>query len=850
MFVNFNILNQLGSPAINSNTFANRPAAGQTGRLFVSTDTFEIYRDNGTTWDLIGGPGTSTITGSGTATQVAYFTSSQAIGSSANLYWDNTAGALGINTNAPTAELDVHGVGVMLQLNETTGTSNSLLAFQRSGVGVWRIGDVYNGGSNYFEIYNTVLGTTGLQLDGATNKAVWQSQQTYSTGLARANYFDYNLSVPAATSFTSPNAITALGASLDLTLAGNATIPSGARTGLDAYNSVSFTGAGTLTMTQGTQIRPYSNVTAGWAFAGSAAGTITHLAGLRVLFPDNSGSAVTITNNYGLLINDQTANTGTVTYTNRWGIYQEGASDLNYFAANTLIGTTTNAGYKFDVSGSGRFTDNGYFATSSGSNVIIGGTNIAAWDTNQKALQIGNTSSFYNASNGTFVGNNTYNAGLSVATYLTNGFASAYGQTNQGTHNFYTAPSGIANNPITFTVSMRLFADGTFVVGPLNAYSITNFTSSTTTQTLTNLHRGIQTNDPTLPTTFGYPYLQIGGQENLVNSIQTIGFGFTNGSTFLQPVEIGYVCTSVSGYTIGDFVIATRNSTGNVAPTERVRVKDNGNFLIGTTTDTGQKLQVNGTSYLSSTVGINTTSPNSSAILDIVSTTQGVAIPRMTSTERSAISTPTTGLAVYNTTNKSIDTFDTTWLSLLTNINSIKGFQALGSEIKTLGVAQYSFTGTTNSNLVSQQAQFVAVYLANKSTLTGVGWVSNIAGIYTGNNYNGVGLYTYSGGTLTLVASSTNDANCFASAGFNKKAFSATYDAEPGLYFVCWLYCSSAQTTAPPIRTQTCLLAENSLDFTNTAKLNFTLAGQTALPSSLSISSGTTVTNNFLVALY
>ena len=56
MFVDFHILNELGSPSINSNTFANRPAAGQIGRLFVSTDTYEIYRDNGTTWDLIGIP--------------------------------------------------------------------------------------------------------------------------------------------------------------------------------------------------------------------------------------------------------------------------------------------------------------------------------------------------------------------------------------------------------------------------------------------------------------------------------------------------------------------------------------------------------------------------------------------------------------------------------------------------------------------------------------------------------------------------------------------------------------------------------------------------------------------------
>ena len=144
MFVNFNILNQLGSPAINSNTFANRPAAGQTGRLFVSTDTFEIYRDNGTTWDLIGGPGSSTITGTGTATQVAYFTSSQAIGSSSNLYWDNTNTRLGIGTSTPGVRLDVHGTGNMLHLNSTSATANTLMAFQRTGTNVWRLGDQYN----------------------------------------------------------------------------------------------------------------------------------------------------------------------------------------------------------------------------------------------------------------------------------------------------------------------------------------------------------------------------------------------------------------------------------------------------------------------------------------------------------------------------------------------------------------------------------------------------------------------------------------------------------------------------------------------------------------------------------
>jgi len=404
MFVDFNILNQLGSPAINSNTFANRPAAGQTGRLFVSIDTFEIYRDNGTTWDLIGGPGSSTITGTGTATQVAYFTSSQAIGSSANLFWDNANTRLGIGTATPGVALDVHSTGIMAHFNTTSATGNSYLAFQRTGTNVWRLGDQYNAGANFFQIHNTALSNNAVQIDAATNKTTWQAVQTYTTGLARANYFDYNLSVAAAGSFSSPNAITALGASLDLTLAGSATIPSGARSGLDAYNSIGFTGAGTLTHNQGAQIRAYSNLTAGWAFNGSATGTVTHLAGLRALFPDNTGSAINVTNNYALLLNDQTPNTGTVTYTNRWGVYQEGASDLNYFAANTLIGTTTNSGEKLVVNGS----------------AAIGTTNAKLLiDTTNKIIQTttgGNSKGIYCNFNGGdyFFGDATDLLGLSV----------------------------------------------------------------------------------------------------------------------------------------------------------------------------------------------------------------------------------------------------------------------------------------------------------------------------------------------------------------------------------------------------------------------------------------------------
>jgi len=51
----------------------------------------------------------------------------------------------------------------------------------------------------------------------------------------------------------------------------------------------------------------------------------------------------------------------------------------------------------------------------------------------------------------------------------------------------------------------------------------------------------------------------------------------------------------------------------------------------------------------SGNVGIGTTTPNASAILDLTSTDKGILIPRMTQTQRNAIGTPAEGLMIYQT---------------------------------------------------------------------------------------------------------------------------------------------------------------------------------------------------------
>ena len=72
-----------------------------------------------------------------------------------------------------------------------------------------------------------------------------------------------------------------------------------------------------------------------------------------------------------------------------------------------------------------------------------------------------------------------------------------------------------------------------------------------------------------------------------------------------------------------------------------------------------------GLSHLNAQVGIGTTTPDASAILEVKSTDKGFLPPRMTIAERDAIASPAEGLTIYNTTTKCLETYQGTfWASL------------------------------------------------------------------------------------------------------------------------------------------------------------------------------------------
>src|SRR5688500_3728427 len=67
-------------------------------------------------------------------------------------------------------------------------------------------------------------------------------------------------------------------------------------------------------------------------------------------------------------------------------------------------------------------------------------------------------------------------------------------------------------------------------------------------------------------------------------------------------------------------------------------------------------------------IGINTTTPDSSAILEVESTTGGFLPPRMTTSQRNAIDHPAVGLVIYNTTTNCLNYYiGYDWITLCGN---------------------------------------------------------------------------------------------------------------------------------------------------------------------------------------
>lgn len=107
-------------------------------------------------------------------------------------------------------------------------------------------------------------------------------------------------------------------------------------------------------------------------------------------------------------------------------------------------------------------------------------------------------------------------------------------------------------------------------------------------------------------------------------------------------------------------------------------------------------------------IGIGTTTPNASSVLDITSTTKGMLTPRMTTVQRNAITTPADGLMVYDTDLKVFYYYSagtSTWLPIVSGVPGRINFKrikstdvlatVLATELAAGGGSKYQLTSNT-----------------------------------------------------------------------------------------------------------------------------------------------------------
>lgn len=463
--VHFEVLNQLGTPMMYSETLANQPAAGIAGRIFFRTDSpYGIYRDNGTSWDQIAGSGGGGgVTGSGTATQVAFWSSSSALTSSSSLYWDNVNGRLGIGNSTPGVPLDVHATGTNAQFNGT-GTNNAFLVFQNAGASKWQIGNVYSAGSNYFRIYDSVNAVERftVQNTGSISTTTNIAATGASTGF-QGLYNSNTVTIPAATTFGS-GGYTYVGYNqfYSQSFGGSATYQNNnIDTAIFGLNRIDFSAAGgTVTMTQATGVRAMSAAAYQVQYGGTNSGTITHLAGQQILgFYRSAGTGtLTVTNAYGLLINNIDDYAAGFTYTNRWGIFQQGSSDNNYFAGKIITGSSTTVStYQLDVLGTSRI-DYTIAGTSVGFLISNAGTKMFSVYGNGK-LALGNNTFEYPTIFPVSTISNTIDLNGTFLTFSSNTQNGNTTGSNNGQFNFISGDSGNATSGnINFIYTNKGFA--------------------------------------------------------------------------------------------------------------------------------------------------------------------------------------------------------------------------------------------------------------------------------------------------------------------------------------------------------------------------------------------------------
>jgi len=157
-------------------------------------------------------------------------------------------------------------------------------------------------------------------------------------------------------------------------------------------------------------------------------------------------------------------------------------------------------------------------------------------------------------------------------------------------------------------------------------------------------------------------------------------------------------------------------------------------------------------------------SVSADAVVNIISTSKGILVPRMTTTQRNAIGSPSTSLLIYNTTTTQYELYTgSTWQSLASYISgtlTVTGAASLQSTLNVTGSSTFANTtvngtlsvtgGTTLASITGTSAQFNSLSVTGSSALSTLSVTGNttLASV-TGANVTATGTILTANGSVT-----------------------------------------------------------------------------------------------------
>jgi hypothetical protein len=158
-------------------------------------------------------------------------------------------------------------------------------------------------------------------------------------------------------------------------------------------------------------------------------------------------------------------------------------------------------------------------------------------------------------------------------------------------------------------------------------------------------------------TTNGVSYgsgIKVGPGTASIPTVSGAGVVFANGSTgageFIGTTDAADGSAVVVANFLGRGGASANAVIGRIQiATQGTTATNRGGWIIFATKPNGGSLTNAGAVNQAGNWGFGTISPNAAAIAEFASTTKGVLLPRMTTAQRDAISSPTAGLVIYNT---------------------------------------------------------------------------------------------------------------------------------------------------------------------------------------------------------